>query len=501
MSDSVTTVSLALLSHTNVGKTTLARTLLRRDIGAVMDRAHVTEVAESHVLMRSSAGDELVLWDTPGFGDSVRLQRRLAASGQPVGWFLSQVWDRFADRAFWCSQQAMRAARESADVVLYVVNATEEPTTAGYVEPELHILDWLGKPTLVLLNQIGTRLDEAHERQLTEAWSAVLRRHDAEGTRRVLTFDAFARCWLQEHALLDAIADCLDERQRPAFERIVEAWRGRDLDVLRQSAAVIARCVHGLSRDTVQLPDARLADKVSRALQGDATDALGLEESRARQAMLDRLDESVRASTAELVALHGLTGTASEDILRQVTSGFETRRAPDADKAGLWGGLVTGALGGLAADVAAGGLTFGAGAILGGIAGALGARKLTQRYNEERGLAGGTVRWSDEFLEARLGAAIIRYLAVAHFGRGRGDFAASDPAPRWQAVVSVALARRAAERATLWSGLRSDGVSDARLESVVLALLAEVLTQLYPEPAAFFRGRLASTAQGGSAVI
>ena len=179
MSDSATTVSLALLSHTNVGKTTLARTLLRRDIGAVMDRAHVTEVAESHVLMRSPAGDELVLWDTPGFGDSVRLQRRLAASGQPIGWFLSQVWDRYTDRAFWCSQQAMRAARESADVVLYVVNATEEPTSAGYVEPELHILDWLGKPTLVLLNQVGTRLDTVDERQLTAEWSAVLRRHDA----------------------------------------------------------------------------------------------------------------------------------------------------------------------------------------------------------------------------------------------------------------------------------------------------------------------------------
>ncbi len=212
----------------------------------------------------------------------------------------------------------------------------------------------------------------------------------------------------------------------------------------------------GLARDTVQLPDATLADKVSRALQGGSTAALGVEESRARQAMLDRLDESVRACTAELVVLHGLTGTASEDILRQVTTGFETQRAPDADKASLWGGLVTGALGGLAADVAAGGLTFGAGAVLGGIAGALGARKLTQRYNEERGLAGGTVRWSDEFLEARLGAAIIRYLAVAHFGRGRGEFAASDPAPRWQAVVSAALAQRAAERAGLWAELRSD---------------------------------------------
>lgn len=494
-------IALSLISHTNAGKTTLARTLLGRDIGEVRDAPHVTQEATPYPLLTTPEGDALVLWDTPGFGDSARLSRRLRQQGNPIGWFLSQVWDRYTDRAFWCSQQAMRTARESADVVLYVVNATEEPTSAGYIEPELHILDWLGKPTLVLLNQVGTRLESAHERQLTEEWSAVLRRHDAAGTHRVMTFDAFARCWLQEHALLAAIADCLDERQRPAFERIVEAWRGRDLAVLRHSAAVIARQLHGLARDTVQLPDATLADKVSRALQGGATDAPGVEESRARKAMLDRLDESVRGCTAELVALHGLTGTASEDILRQVTTGFETRRAPDADKASLWGGLVTGALGGLAADVAAGGLTFGAGAILGGIAGALGARKLTQRYNEERGLAGGTVRWSDEFLEARLGAAIIRYLAVAHFGRGRGEFAASDPALRWQAVVSAALARSAAEREALWTSMRLENASNARLESIALDLLAVALTELYPEPAAFFRGRLTSTELGRSAVV
>ena len=32
-------VSLSLISHTNVGKTTLARTLLRRDVGEVRDFA------------------------------------------------------------------------------------------------------------------------------------------------------------------------------------------------------------------------------------------------------------------------------------------------------------------------------------------------------------------------------------------------------------------------------------------------------------------------------
>ena len=76
MSDAAT-IALSLVSHTNVGKTTLARTLLGRDIGEVRDEPHVTLAAERHTLIESPAGDRLQLWDTPGFGDSVRLAKRL----------------------------------------------------------------------------------------------------------------------------------------------------------------------------------------------------------------------------------------------------------------------------------------------------------------------------------------------------------------------------------------------------------------------------------------
>src|SRR5687767_10809140 len=61
-------INLSLVSHTNVGKTTLMRTLTRQDIGEVADRPHVTEEAESHVLIDTPEGDRLLLWDTPGFG-------------------------------------------------------------------------------------------------------------------------------------------------------------------------------------------------------------------------------------------------------------------------------------------------------------------------------------------------------------------------------------------------------------------------------------------------
>ena len=475
-------IHVALLSHTNAGKTTLARTLLRQDIGAVMDRAHVTETAESHVLLRTEAGDEFVLWDTPGFGDSVRLLRRLEQSGQPIGWFLSQVWDRFADRPFWCSQQAMRTARDAADIVLYVANATEDPAVAGYVTPELRILEWLGKPTLVLLNQLGTRVDATREVEVARGWQRELDASGAAVARRVLPFDAFARCWLQEHALLHAMAECLPETQRVAFDRIRAAWAARDADILARSAGVIVRQLARVAADVEQVGEATLGDKARGLLRGGGTGANPAEES-AQRVMLERLDAAVREGTAELVALHGLTGGASDDILANLERVFTTERAPDADRAGLFGGIVTGALGGLAADLAAGGLTFGAGALLGGIAGAFGARKLTQLYNAERGVAGTTVRWSDEFLASRVEAAVVRYLAVAHYGRGRGEFRPGEPDPRWAQAAAAVVRARAELPHDFVARLRQGSSAAAALEPELRELLWQVLETLYPDAA------------------
>ncbi|HEX9207044.1 MAG TPA: DUF3482 domain-containing protein [Steroidobacteraceae bacterium] len=483
MSAAGTRVSLALLSHTNVGKTTLARTLLRRDIGAVMDRAHVTEVAESHVLMRTPAGDELVLWDTPGFGDSVRLLRRLEQGGNPVGWFLAQVWDRFADRPFWCSQQALRTARESADVLLYVINATEDPASAGYVAPEVRILQWLGKPALVLLNQVGTHADPEREAALARQWREMLERHAPGLACELLSFDAFARCWLQEHTLLASVAGCLDPDRREGFSRLRCAWRDRDVDVLRQSARVIAEQLSRAARDEASVPPATLGDKARQWIGQATAAAASPEEERAQQELARRLDASVRACTDELVQLHGLAGAAGAELLQVMGREFDTQRAADADRAGLLGGLLTGALSGLAADLAAGGLTFGAGAVLGGIAGALGARKLTQLYNAERGVSGSTVRWSAEFLEARLESAIVRYLAVAHFGRGRGPFQPAETPARWRETARTALRAQAGQRAGLWRDLRSDPVAAGRLATAIEELLWLTLRTLYPEAA------------------
>lgn len=476
-------VSLSLISHTNVGKTTLARTLLRRDVGEVRDAAHVTETADAHLLVASPSGDELRLWDTPGFGDSARLLKRLQQAGNPLGWFLAQVWDRYVDRPFFSSQQAVRNVRDAADVVLYLVNASEDPVAAGYVDAEMQILGWIGKPVIVLLNQLGPPRPAAVEVAEGRRWAAHLARYP--WVRDTLAFDAFARCWVQEHALLDRIGTALPTDRQESFARLAEAWRTRNREAFERSMQVLARQLATLASDNASATAAG-AGATARAWFTSLLGARSRSDSATDAAMAllaERLDAQVRRATDDLIALHGLAGQAAAEILQRMGAEYAVDKAADPGKASLVGAAVSGALGGLAADLAAGGLTFGAGAVLGGLLGAAGARGIASAYNLARGSDSTTVRWSGDFLTGRVAGAVLRYLAVAHFGRGRGDYVAGEYPPHWGTVVDAALASRRSQFEGLWlaaAGGEAGAALESRLRPLLESLVSEVLDRLYP---------------------
>jgi hypothetical protein len=483
-------VELSLLSHTNAGKTTLARTLLRQDIGEVGDRVHVTEVAERHVLIESRAGDVLALWDTPGFGDSARLLQRLKQSNNPLGWFMTQVWDRFTDRPFWSSQQAIRNARDHSDVVLYVINAAEAPAEAGYVAAEMEILDWLGKPVLALLNQLGPARGDAEAEADVARW----RTHLAgfAHVRGVLSLDAFARCWVQEETLLRRVQAALPFELQAACGRLRAAWDARNQEVFARSMHVLAEQIAGTAADAETFAEPAMPQKVRGWVASVSTgkDRPEAQVADAQRALVQRLDAAARTATEELVRLHGLSGRAAAEQLEQVGREFSVDRPANRDAATVLGGILSGAASGLAADLAVGGLSFGAGALIGGVLGALGGRGLARAYNVVRGSERGHLRWSSEFIVERVASALLRYLAVAHFGRGRGDFVTAAAPGHWHEPVATAVdARRAAlERAC---ELARDG-RDARaaaeqLQPVLAAIARDVLSRLYPDAASSVR--------------
>jgi hypothetical protein len=479
------TLALSLVSHTNIGKTTLARTLLGRDIGTVRDATHVTDFADEHRMVDTPQGECLTLWDTPGFGDSVRLAKRMKQAGNPIGWLLTEVWDRWRDRAFWASQMALRNVRDEADVVLYLVSAAESPAAAGYVAPEMELLAWTGRPVIVLLNQLGAPGQPAQEAAEIARWRTHLA--GQAQVRAVLPLDAFARCWVQELTLLQAIEAALPAERQPLMGRLRAVWQAQRLatfdTAVRTLAESLARIAH--ARETV--PEAGTLRSALRQVGS----ALGLRREngdprqQAQDALIARLDSEVRSSTTDLLHLHALEGqAAAEDILARVGSQFDRRERVGTGTAAVIGGMVSGALTGLGADLATGGLTLGGGLIAGGVLGALGAMGLAHGVNLVRGLDASWLGWRPEALDAAVEAALLRYLAVAHFGRGRGPWAQTEAPACWREVVAAALAPHRADFDRIWSERGTPGVTEAttagQLAEVLGQACRQVMAALYP---------------------
>jgi hypothetical protein len=480
-------IALSLIAHTNVGKTTLARTLLGRDVGDVRDAPHVTGSAERHTMIETAEGDVLELWDTPGFGDSARLARRLADLDHPIARLLAMTWDRWRDRALWSSQQAVQNVRDQADVVLYLVNASESPTDAGYVGPELQILEWIGKPVIVLLNQTGPPRAAMLEASDVARWREALASHRC--IEAVLSLDAFARCWVQEGVLLREVARALPEAKRPALARLASAWHAEREAQFEASMSAIAAPIAQAACDRVTLrnPNARgLLIDVGKAV-GLARGRVDRARERAMRELSERLDENVRDSTDRLIAIHHLGGHAADEVTARLASQVTTDAPLDERKAAVIGGFVSGALTGLAADLASGGLTFGAGLLAGGVVGAAGGAGLARGFNLMRGKKETTVRWSDEFLLALVPAGVLRYLAVAHYGRGRGDWSASEYPPFWRDAVVAAVGREVGIGAIVArrdiAACDADGLA-RELQPKLVAITRDVLGALYPHAAA-----------------
>ena len=84
----------------------------------------------------------------------------------------------------------------------------------------MKILEWLGKPVMVLLNQLGPPRPAAEEQAEQARWKQHLDQYPV--VRDVLALDAFARCWVHEHVFYEAVGKLLDGAKRAATRA---CWR------------------------------------------------------------------------------------------------------------------------------------------------------------------------------------------------------------------------------------------------------------------------------------
>ena len=438
MSNDPMRIHLSLVSHTNIGKTTLARTLLGRDIGEVADRAHVTETTDDYVLARTPEGCELILWDTPGFGNSVALAKRLEGRANPVGWFLSEVWDRVANKSLWLNQKALKHVKETSSVVLYLVNATELPDSAPYVSAEMRILEWIGKPVIVLLNQMGEPKAPEAEQADVDRWKDAMSTYPIVSC--VLPMDAFTRCWVQEFALFDAIAKALPEELQATFDGLREVWSRKRRAAYNGSIQAIAHYIEKLANDCEIAESASVMDQIKflgKRLGLFKKETLHDPLGAAQTALASRTADEFCTLTDKLIALNSLKGKGvRKELLRRMRSDLKITRTVSIAQASVAGAVSSGTVSGLATDLATGGLTMGLGTLVGTVMGALGGAGLAVAYNRKKGINEDVVTWSDEGIKHFLVDAILLYLSIAHYGRGRGNWVHTESPSIWKNLVT-----------------------------------------------------------------
>ncbi len=153
-----TLLNVAVVGHTNTGKTSLIRTMLRStEFGVIEDAAGTTRHVEQAAI---SADNELILtlYDTPGLEDSRALSahiKKLGAKSKTLP--ALQILQQFVAQTTVNDplEQEAKVIRQvlRSDILLYIIDV-REPFLEKY-RLELEILTQAGKPVLPVFNFIA----------------------------------------------------------------------------------------------------------------------------------------------------------------------------------------------------------------------------------------------------------------------------------------------------------------------------------------------------------
>ena len=342
-------LKLAVVGHTNVGKTSLLRTLTRDvGFGEVSHRPSTTRHVEGARL--SVEGEALLeLYDTPGLEDAIALLDYLERLDRPgerldgparLERFLqgSEARQRFEQEA-----KVLRQLLAS-HAGLYVIDA-REPVLAKYRD-ELEVLASCGKPLLPVLNFVASQQHREPE------WREALARL---GLHALVRFDSVAPPEDGERRLYESLALMLEDA-RPALQRLIDDQQAQRLARQQSGKRLIAE----LLLDCAACRRSVAAEPAAEAL---AIEALRQDVRQREQRCVEALLKlyAFRREDADAGDLPLLDGRWGDDLFNPETLKLLGVR--------VGGGIAAGAAAGAGVDLLVGGLTLGAAALAGAIAG------------------------------------------------------------------------------------------------------------------------------------
>ncbi len=354
-------LTIAVVGHTNTGKTSLLRTLTRDSgFGEVSPHPATTRHVEGAAVLVDGR-PVMELFDTPGLEDSISLLDQLKTeSARTRAEGLDQIRgfldSKAAKRRFAQEAKALRQVLAS-DMALYVVDARDR--VLGKHSDELEILARCATPVMPVLNFT------VHPDARVSEWRDHLSRVNMHA---VAEFDTVVLDEASEQRLYDKMRTLMDAHAATLSKLIDDRRRQRE-ELVRASSEIIADLLIDATAHVVSVP---------------------LDDPAQETASMDTLRDAIRQReqqcVSRLLELHRFRPEDCEpDVLPTVDGRWGLDLfSPEALKhfgVSTGGAIAAGALAGLVVDAMSGGTSMGAatatGATIGGLIG--GGRKLGRR--------------------------------------------------------------------------------------------------------------------------
>ncbi|AGU50411.1 putative GTP-binding protein HSR1 [Variovorax paradoxus B4] len=425
-------IRIAVVGHTNAGKTSLLRTLTRRaNFGEVSQRPGTTRHVES-VDLDVNGQAAVRFFDTPGLEDAVALREHLAglddAQATPperIRLFLQ------GPEAHGVFEQEAKVLRTMLDIdAAFLVIDVREPVLPKFRD-EIELLNSCARPVLPVLNFVRDAASREPD------WKELL---SAYGLHVQVRFDAAAPFVGAERELYSDLSTLLRDR-RELLRAVVDSLAAEAAERRHAACARIAELLVDAAALRRTVPAGEFADTARRrtfvaALQKDVFD-------------------KAQRCTDDLLALYGFRQDDAGEAPLPLIEGRWTLDffSPEAMKdAGLrlGKGAAIGAAVGVVADLAVAGISLGTGAAVGGaIGGAVSqgwgpfGRKLANRLRNvheltvEDGVLFALVAWQLKLTRA------LEQRGHAATGRIAAETSATQDAPTRATAAAVRAVRPA----------------------------------------------------------
>ncbi len=344
-------VSIAVVGHANTGKTSLIRTLLRDGgFGDVADYAGTTRHVEA-VAIKVDGKERVSLFDTPGLEDSSGLMevwedlnsQKNNENKNKLVKFKTFIDQLASDKSFEQELKVLKQAMTS-DCLLYVIDA--RLPVLGKFKDELLLLKQLGKPLIPVLNFIDGNDENV------ALWRQGLKE---EHLHAIVEYDTVAFTFEAERRLYEKMQSLVENRYDD-FNAVLQQSERRYEARIQAGVSVIADMMIdvGAYRRTV-------SELTEDQIREDMQDTVREREQRCVEQLLKAFDFDNDDVVAEFLPIKN--GRWERDVFDpRVLKEFGVNTSTDAAKGAVVGGGI---------DLMVGGLSMGAGAAIGAVAGAL----------------------------------------------------------------------------------------------------------------------------------